>query len=55
MPYEHFLIAGQVNRSEFVVEVTMVLFRAATALPRILNQVQIFSFGVAPALLQCDW
>ena len=54
MPYEHFLIAGQANRSEFVFEVTMVLFRAATALPRILNQVQIVSFG-APVLLLCDW
>ena len=54
MRYEHFLIAGRANHSEFVFEVKMFLFRAVTALPRILNEVQIFSFG-APALLLCDW
>ena len=54
MPYEHFLIAGRANHSEFVFEVRMVLFRAGTALPRSLNEVQVFSFG-APALLLCDW
>ena len=55
MPYGHFLMAGRADHFELVFEVTMVLFRAATALPRILNQVQIFSFGVAPELLLCDW
>ena len=54
MPYEHFLIVGWANHYGLVFEVTMVLFRAVIALPQILNQVQIVSFG-APALLLCDW